>query len=37
LAGGLAFVLLLMIGGGLLVRSLAGPRSTRPMSGSYRS
>jgi photosystem II stability/assembly factor-like uncharacterized protein len=36
LAGGLAFVLLLMIGGGLLVRLLAGPRSTRPMSGSYR-
>jgi len=36
LAGGLAFVLLLMIGGGLLVRWLAGPRSTRPMSGSYR-
>jgi photosystem II stability/assembly factor-like uncharacterized protein len=36
LAGGLAFVLLLMIGGGLLVRSLAGPRSTKPMSGSYR-
>ena len=36
LAGGLAFVLLLMIGGGLLVRSLARPRSTRPMSGSYR-
>jgi photosystem II stability/assembly factor-like uncharacterized protein len=36
LAGGLAFVLLLMIGGGLLVRWLAGPRPTRPMSGSYR-
>jgi photosystem II stability/assembly factor-like uncharacterized protein len=36
LAGGLAFVLLLMIGGGLLVRWLAGPRSTTPMSGSSR-
>jgi photosystem II stability/assembly factor-like uncharacterized protein len=36
LAGGLAFVLLMMIGGGLLVRWLAGPRSTAPMSGSSR-
>ena len=35
LAGGLAFVLLLMIGGGLLVRWLAGPRPTRPTSGRY--
>ena len=36
LAGGLAFVLLLMISGGLLARWLAGPRSTRPLSGSSR-
>jgi hypothetical protein len=36
LAGGLAFVLLLLIGGGLLVRWLAGRRLARPMSGSPR-
>jgi photosystem II stability/assembly factor-like uncharacterized protein len=36
LAGGLAFVLLLLIGGGLLVRWLAGPRSARPISGGSR-
>jgi photosystem II stability/assembly factor-like uncharacterized protein len=36
LAGGLAFVLLLLIGGGLLVRWLAGQRPTTPMSGSTR-
>jgi photosystem II stability/assembly factor-like uncharacterized protein len=36
LAGGLAFVLLLMIGGGLLVRWLAGSGSTKPVSGSLR-
>ena len=34
LAGGLAFLLLLMIGGGLLARWLAGPRAARSMSGS---
>jgi hypothetical protein len=36
LAGGLAFVLLLMIGGALLVRWLARQRPPRPMSGSSR-
>jgi hypothetical protein len=36
LAGGLAFVLLLLIGGAMLVRWLAGPRSARSMSGSAR-
>jgi photosystem II stability/assembly factor-like uncharacterized protein len=36
LAGGIAFVLLLLIGGGLLVRWLAGQRPTTPMSGSTR-
>jgi photosystem II stability/assembly factor-like uncharacterized protein len=36
LAGGLAFVLLLMIGGGLLARWLAGLRVARSTSGSSR-
>jgi photosystem II stability/assembly factor-like uncharacterized protein len=36
LAGGLAFVLLLMIGGGLLARWLAGRRSPRPAPGGSR-
>jgi hypothetical protein len=36
LAGGLAFVLLLMIGGALLVRWLARQRPPRTMSGSSR-
>ena len=36
LAGGLAFVLLLMIGGGLLARWLAGLRAARSTSGSSR-
>jgi photosystem II stability/assembly factor-like uncharacterized protein len=36
LAGGVAFLLLLIIGGGLLARWLAGPRSARPLSGSPR-
>ena len=36
LAGGLAFVLLLMIGGGLLALRLARPRSPGPASGSSR-
>jgi photosystem II stability/assembly factor-like uncharacterized protein len=36
LAGGIAFLLLLIIGGGLLARWLAGPRSARPSSGSPR-
>jgi photosystem II stability/assembly factor-like uncharacterized protein len=36
LAGGVAFLLLLIIGGALLARWLAGPRSARPLSGSPR-
>jgi photosystem II stability/assembly factor-like uncharacterized protein len=36
LAGGLAFLLLLMIGGGLLVRWLARPRSARPVARGAR-
>jgi photosystem II stability/assembly factor-like uncharacterized protein len=36
IAGGMAFLLLLIIGGGLLARWLAGPRSARPLSGSSR-
>jgi photosystem II stability/assembly factor-like uncharacterized protein len=36
LAGGVAFLLLLIIGGGLLVRWLAGPRSARSMPGTSR-
>jgi photosystem II stability/assembly factor-like uncharacterized protein len=36
LAGGLAFVLLLMIAGALLVRWLAGARAARPISGRSR-
>jgi photosystem II stability/assembly factor-like uncharacterized protein len=36
LAGGLAFVLLLMIGGGMLARWLAGLRAARPLSRSSR-
>jgi photosystem II stability/assembly factor-like uncharacterized protein len=36
LAGGLAFLLLMMIGGGLLARRLAGPRSARSMPGTSR-
>jgi photosystem II stability/assembly factor-like uncharacterized protein len=36
LAGGLAFILLLMIGGGLLARWLAGLRQAGPMSGGSR-
>jgi photosystem II stability/assembly factor-like uncharacterized protein len=36
LAGGVAFLLLLMIGGGLLARRLAGPRAARSMPGTSR-
>jgi photosystem II stability/assembly factor-like uncharacterized protein len=36
LAGGVAFLLLLIIGGALLARWLGGPRSARPLSGSSR-
>jgi hypothetical protein len=36
LAGGLAFLLLLIIGGGLLVRWLARPRSAGSMPGTSR-
>ena len=36
LAGGLAFVLLLMIAGALMVRWLAGARAARPISGRSR-
>jgi photosystem II stability/assembly factor-like uncharacterized protein len=36
LAGGLAFLLLMMIGGGLLARWLAGARRARSMPGSAR-
>ena len=34
LAGGLAFLLLMMIGGGLLARRLAGARGARSMPGT---
>jgi hypothetical protein len=36
LAGGLAFLLLMMIGGGLLARRLAGARRARSMPGTSR-